>query len=415
MASRKLGIAASFQYFPSVMICSFTDPVMHISEVRLVKEPTAVNLGKLQDIQEIYKNVIHSQTCVAEAIEQIKFVTEQKPRYSPYLVVFFYGLAAISVGPWAFSARPVDFGIAFVLGCTLGIIQVFCVRSPSFSFISEVFGTFAISFLARAFGSIPSPSGGQLFCMPALQNSAIALILPGWIILSAALELQSRNLLSGSIRLVYAIFYTLILAFGTIFGLMTFGFVYSDATNDLQCVVPDYWRLMKKTDIKFLYINLPFVLAFTLCLAIVNQAKPKQLPWMLGISWIGYCANYFASMKFIYTPIANMISAFAIGLASHLYSRLFHGVAAAVMLPAIFVLVPSGLAASGGLSAGLTVANDQRFNTTTSAASATAYSGTIFDVASSMIQLAIGLSVGLFVSALCMYPFGKKRSGIFSF
>lgn len=81
MASRKLGIAASFQYFPSVMICSFTDPVMHISEVRLVKEPTAVNLGKLQDIQEIYKNVIHSQTCVAEAIEQIKFVTDQKPRY----------------------------------------------------------------------------------------------------------------------------------------------------------------------------------------------------------------------------------------------------------------------------------------------------------------------------------------------
>jgi hypothetical protein len=32
-----------------------------------------------------------------------------------------------------------------------------------------------------------------------------------------------------------------------------------------------------------------------------------------------------------------------------------------------------------------------------------------------MIQVAIGITVGLFIAALVVYPFGKKRTGLFSF
>jgi hypothetical protein len=32
-----------------------------------------------------------------------------------------------------------------------------------------------------------------------------------------------------------------------------------------------------------------------------------------------------------------------------------------------------------------------------------------------MIQVAIGITVGLFIAALVVYPFGKRRSGLFSF
>lgn len=39
----------------------------------------------------------------------------------------------------------------------------------------------------------------------------------------------------------------------------------------------------------------------------------------------------------------------------------------------------------------------------------------VFNVAYSMIQVAIGITVGLFLSALIVYPFGKRRSGLFSF
>ncbi|CRK36794.1 hypothetical protein BN1708_020112, partial [Verticillium longisporum] len=39
----------------------------------------------------------------------------------------------------------------------------------------------------------------------------------------------------------------------------------------------------------------------------------------------------------------------------------------------------------------------------------------VFNVAASMIQIAIGIAVGLFISALIIYPVGKRRSGLFSF
>lgn len=100
------------------------------------------------------------------------------------------------------------------------------------------------------------------------------------------------------------------------------------------------------------------------------------------------------------------------------------------MLPAIFVQVPSGLAAGGSLLSGVTSAvqiTNQTVNgtagegiTTVSNATQAGISGVdvntmVFNVGYSMIQVAIGITVGLFLSALIVYPFGKKRSGIFSF
>ena len=37
-----------------------------------------------------------------------------------------------------------------------------------------------------------------------------------------------------------------------------------------------------------------------------------------------------------------------------------------------------------------------------------------FNVAAQMIQIAIGITVGLFMSALIVYPLGKKRSGLWT-
>jgi putative Ca2+/H+ antiporter (TMEM165/GDT1 family) len=37
------------------------------------------------------------------------------------------------------------------------------------------------------------------------------------------------------------------------------------------------------------------------------------------------------------------------------------------------------------------------------------------NVGFSVIQIAIGITVGLFLAALLVYPLGKRRSGLFSF
>ena len=152
---------------------------------------------------------------------------------------------------------------------------------------------------------------------------------------------------------------------------------------------------------------------------------------MLVISLSGYVVNYFCTKRFsTNTQVANALGAFVIGVLANLYSRLRHGFAAAAMLPAIWVLVPSGLAASGSLLSAIIAA--EQMNTTRSPY-AVVNNGTqgfvdaarnmtqaqthgiTFDVAYGMVQVAIGFTVGLFLAALVIYPFGKKRSGLFAF
>lgn len=95
--------------------------------------------------------------------------------------------------------------------------------------------------------------------------------------------------------------------------------------------------------------------------------------------------------------------------------RVGYGLAAAAMLPAIFVQVPSGLASGGSLVAGVTSANAITGNKTAESTSGTDISSNAFTVLESVIQVAISISVGLSLAALLVYPFGKRRSGLFSF
>lgn len=292
--------------------------------------------------------------------------------------------------------------------------------SHQFQNVFEVAAAVCTSFAARGFGSIKW-KGEYLFCFSAIAQSSIALILPGYIILCASLELQSRSIVAGSVRMVYAIIYALFLGFGITIGTAILGLIYPKATSVVTCDVPIYWSDPYIT-------HFPFVPLFTLGLIVINKAKWSQAPAMLIIAFAGYQTNFWSSRRFANNiQVANALGAFVVGSLGNMYSRMFKGMAAATMLPAIFVQVPSGLAASGSLVAGLTSANQITGNATgvsvitngtagfqaaqnsSSTAAEAVYSGTIFDLGYGMVQVAIGISVGLSLSQLVVYPFGKRR------
>lgn len=474
MSARVLEIEAQFLYIPGSMIMSFDDQTTHTTEVKLVKVAQGLDLGKLRDVHEIYKEVVHDRIGVEDATSRLKEVTSRKPKHNLWVRIPVYGLASVCVGPFAFGARLIDLPIAFFLGCILGILQlVIAPRSDLYANVFEVGAAIITSFLARAFGSI---RGGNLFCFSALAQSSIALILPGYIVLCASLELQSRSIVAGSVRMVYAIIYSLFLGFGITIGTAIYGLIDSNAVSSTTCQteMPRYWFFF-------------FVPGFTMCLIIINQAKWKQAPMMMIIAFAGYLVNFFSSKRFSgNSQISNTLGAFVIGVIANLYSRIGsrienraldvwedilrprwksfkktvlrikskkdpsamptkleeghansdaesmfvrqtrrvgYGLAAAAMLPAIFVQVPSGLAVSGSLVSGIASADQITGNATNGSSvvdAATIATGgglnsIAFNVGYSVIQVAIGITVGLFLSAIVVYPFGKKRSGLFSF
>ena len=425
MTARVLEIESQFLYIPGCMIISFDDASTHTAEVKLVRSGQDMELAKLADVHIIYKEVIHDVIGVEEATQRLDEIMKTPDRQPVALRVLMHGCAAAMVGPFAFNARPIDMPISFLLGCILGVLQlVLSPRSKMYANVSEVFAAIIVSFLSRAFGSIQY-NGQPLFCFSALVQSSIALILPGYMVLCASLELQSRNMVAGSIRMVYAMIYSLVLGFGITIGTAIYGCLDSSASTDYTCAA---------SPINNEYLQrFPFVIGFSACLALVNQARFRQIPVMLVIPFLGYVVNYFAMKRFsTNSQVANSLGAFTIGLLANLYSRLRRGLAAAAMLPALWVLVPSGLSASGSLVSAIRAA--EQINTTPTPYSVinngtqgfidaaqnanssppNNYSIT-FDVAYGMVQVAIGFTVGLFLAALVIYPLGKKRSALFSF
>ncbi|KAF2398675.1 DUF1212-domain-containing protein [Trichodelitschia bisporula] len=477
MSARVLEIEGQFLYIPGCMIIAFDDSSTHTTEVKLVKTTQGVDLGKLRDTHEIYKEVVHDMIGVEEATRRLNAVQRRKRKYPLWFIVFTYGLASAFVGPFAFEARLIDMPISFLLGILLGTLQhVLAPKSDLYANVFEISAAVMSSFLARAMGSIRNSHGEFIFCFSALAQSGITLILPGYAVLCASLELQSKSIIAGSVRMVYALIYSFFLGFGITVGTVVYGLMDHKASSETTCgnKIPTGYYIL-------------FVPGFTICLIIINRAKWKQAPIMMVIALSGYVVNFFASRHLHgNTQVINTLSALVIGIEANLYSRLGprcdnyvshkwaryvqpwlrprlrpvrrfarhfarhtrrasgsesesegsssssesperpvrdkvgFGLAAAAMLPAIFVQVPSGLAVGGSLLSGLASADELvngegQTTVVSNARDATVMNGTAFNVGYSVIQVAIGITVGLFLSAWIVYPFGKKRSGLFSF
>ncbi|TGZ81659.1 DUF1212-domain-containing protein [Ascodesmis nigricans] len=404
MTARVLEVDAQFLYIPGCMIVSFGDISTHTSEMHIVRTEQGVNLSKLDEVHSLYKEVVHDVKSVVEATSDLDVIMKKKNRFSNYLLIPVYGLASAFVGAFGFQARPIDFPIVFMLGCILGFLQLIVARSSElYANVFEITTVILTSFLARAFGSI---RGGNLFCFSALTQASIALILPGYTILCGSLELQSKSIVAGSVRMFYAIVYSLFLSFGITIGSALYGLLDANATSATSCKNPLDWRF-----------NFLFVPPFALCLAVINQVKLRQTPIMLVIALAGYTVNWFSNVRFPMQPqLSSALSAFVTGALGNLYSRWVHGLAFAAMLPSIFVIVPGGLAAQGGLIGGVKNADAMRGkNDTVVDMEGKSDSDNMMQFGYNMINVAIGIACGLFVAALVVYPLGKRRSALFSF
>ncbi|EEB06718.2 DUF1212 family protein [Schizosaccharomyces japonicus yFS275] len=398
-AAKVLDVGCKFLYFPDCMVLSFTKQETHSADINIVHASTITDLNRMALVNEVYRRVIFDELGATEGAETLQKIISFLPLYRSWLVVFMHGLASASILPVAFGGGWIDTPVGFFLGLILGFLRVYVApRSYIFNNLFEIIVSILTTFLGRAFGSIYRGST-EVFCFAALTEGAIVLILPGYIVFCAVLELQSKSIVAGGVRLLYAIIFSLFLSFGITIGAALYGWMDKKATNQSTCpstraVNPLYYILL--------------IPIFTMCLLIVNQAHPRQWPIQMIISCVGYLVNYFSSLHFGTSQISNAIGAFAIGCFGNVYSHFGKTMSFAAVLPAIFVQVPSGFAAQGGVSAGLqTATNIVNHNTTTNTTVVTVQDNqnSSLQFGFTMVQIAIGIAVGFFASSITIYPF----------
>ncbi|SCV74945.1 BQ2448_7974 [Microbotryum intermedium] len=399
--ARVLEINCQVIYIPAVMLVSFGDSATHTSEVRFVRQSSGLDLGKLKTAYMIYYETIYDKISVTDASKQLDDLMLAGPQYRLWQNMLIGGLASAFIQPSAFYGSFIDCLVSIPLGALLVLVQVLVSRNDLYSSLFEIVIACINAFLAAALAST------NHFCFAAVASGSVVLILPGYIVLCGSLELANRSIISGSVRLVYSILYSLFLGFGLSMG----SEVYQRITKleiagatDYTCSAlrrgAPWWRATISPYWYFLTIP-----CYLLLLALRN-GQPlfrKESVIMVVFGSAGFCANYFSGKAFEgRSDVVSAIGSFAVGFLGNLYGKVSRGSPFVVMVPGILLQLPSGLS-NGGL---LEFAADSTSNDTTT--SSTSYASG-FSVASSLIEVAIGLTVGLFLSAAVVLGKGSRR------
>ncbi|KAG6918000.1 hypothetical protein DXG01_017010 [Tephrocybe rancida] len=372
-----LDLEMSCVYLPDVLIISFDDNSTSTSNVKIIRQGSSLDLLKLADAYRLYWKVIHDKLSVSKASSELDTIMRRPQLYNWWKVIIFGGMCSSSICTVSFDGSFIDALVVFPMGALLIVIQLLSVRNELYSNVFEVTVTTLFSFLSAALAS------SHYFCYSAIASSSVVLILPGFIVLNGALEIMSRNIVAGSVRLCYAVMYALFLGFGLAMGAEAFIHITGSdvvGSTDIACSISHYE-------------GAPWY-----------QRTPSKL-WV-GISCVGWVTNHFTGTKFVnQSDISAAVGAFAVGIVANMYARIFRGNAFVVMITGILFQLPSGLG-SGGL---LTYVDLQ-----TQGNSESYISG--FQTALKLISVAIGLTVGLGISLVIMHPIQSRRraGGIFS-
>lgn len=401
LTAKVLEVEATFIYLPGMMLANFSDPVTRTSDLKLVRVGQGLNVSKLDMAHDIYENVVFDRIGVDEASLELDELFKSDDFLSTPWIILFYGLSSM-FSLIFFNGAWLDMIPSFILGCILGFWQ--CVVAPKnaiYSAVFEVGSAILISFISRAVGSIDN---GKYFCFSAIVLSGLCMILPGYMILRGALEIQSKSIVSGVVGMFYAIIYSLFLGFGLTLGSALYGWIDRNAYSQTTCSnighIGNIWKLL-------------FIPLFNIAISLASQARYHQLSIMVVIACCGYVVVYFSSLHFGLTQLNSALGAFTIGLLSNLYDRWgksykrigYCSTKFSSMICGIFDLVPGGFAARNVLSAGLV----QLQNNGNSTATSTTDTGTLtFGI--SMIEIAIGITVGLFMSTLVVYMLRPRKS-----
>ncbi|TEB35596.1 DUF1212-domain-containing protein [Coprinellus micaceus] len=441
-AARILEVQAEFIHLPSVIICSFGEQDTGTSETYFVKASGRLSLGSLHKVHIIYRSVVHDEVSASLASQELDRLMVEPPIYGMILRCCFAFWLSVLICPLAFGGSFVDMWFSGLSAFVLAFLQLYVAnKSALYANVFEITVSIIISFVARGLSAIRS----QIFCYTAISSSGIIGILPGFLILTSSLELASKNIINGSVKMVYALIYTLFLGFGlqigndfylildpgyrreleslkdhlaksvSIIGTWsadngtaavdqmpltgTFTFTHTTTPKELHivdgCYRPPHfpWYLQPFP----LWTSFIIVPLFSLISSLANlqPMRSKQLPVMIVISCASYAANKVANHYiFNRSDVVSAIGAFTVGLLGNIYSRKMGGTAFTSMVTGVLFLVPSGLSSAGGITA----------------------NGNGIDIGGAMIAVTIGITVGLFMSQSIVYTFGsRKNAAVFSF
>ncbi|ORX97252.1 hypothetical protein K493DRAFT_216212 [Basidiobolus meristosporus CBS 931.73] len=369
IASAALSIQSSFAFVPGMILASFESEDIRASDTYLMIVNESKYMDRLEKCLIISQKVGQGVMTIAEGHKLLDNLYKNRKYYPDWCEIVSFGLYSFLSCPIAYGGGIKDWIASGILGLLVGALRRLSKSIYTYNSILEISAGFLVSIIATAFHTH--------ICYVAVMLSAITKLVPGYSLATSVIELATRNVISGTLRLLYNLSLSFILAFGLSFGSSAFQSIGVIPIEHPQCHrINPLWIL----------VLFPLI---SICSAVINHASPRQWPGIIGISSIAYTTQYVLS-RLLSPTVATVVAAFNLALSGHIYTQITGKMGMPGVLNGVSLLVPGGLGIRGIFE--IIVESSHGL-----------------ELAVQMLRICICLAFGLLLGSLAITPTLKKH------
>ncbi|KAJ2080785.1 pheromone-regulated protein prm10 [Coemansia sp. RSA 988] len=379
--ARLLDLELSASAMPGLVLLSFEDSLTHTSETKIIRCASGWDMHRLDQTNQLLRRVVYYDIEVKEAITELETIITAAPIYAWYWQVLNWGASSWSLCLLCFGGSWADSGISLVLGLIAGAMSLAAGKFSGYTNFFEI----SVSIVAGVLSAALSKWG----CFGAISLSATVVLLPGLVMATGVIELSSRHMVAGTVRVFYALLLAFVISYGLLIGVEIYNKIAGNqlldgAQMDLgQCKPLTRWSWFGLFPV-----------------AIVNVAVLVNIHWRHWISVIviaGASYGTFWLFRFYLelNDLATVAASFVLGMVANIWSKFTGQTAYMILLPGEMFLVPGSIGVRG-------------FTSMLSREEGAKGLG----LALQMITTCLGIMVGLFASTFLVYPRGKQYSAL---
>ncbi|MCA9298794.1 MAG: threonine/serine exporter family protein [Phycisphaerales bacterium] len=322
-----LGLEAQVFSTPTSLHAAFGTPPNQ-RPVLLRIEPGDANLEKLVDLDRVFNDVCLKRLDVAAGLEVIDAILARRPRYGQVWQVGMLSLASACAATLLGGAVEV---VLLVLVNSL-VVGLLLLISRANRHLSRV-----VEFAAGAFAGSVAQIEASIFGFDHATTFLVTLatvivILPGLTVTVAATELATRNLVSGTARLMGAGMILMSVVFGVAIGLRL-GSVLEVTPGEVTEAPTWMWILA--------------LLLAPVSFGVLFQARPRDLALISVTCIAGFGGARLGAVLFDFAELGVGLGAFVVGAAANVYARWRDRPAVVLSVPGIMLLVPGAVGFRG--------------------------------------------------------------------
>jgi len=284
-------------------------------------QPGELDLGSLARTDELVNALIAGKLSLIEADEQLTYIEQHVKFMHPLGMATAYCFAtggfAVLMGASLLDAIATGF-----IGIVMYLFVFWSYHSKRVAHMLEPAVAFVAGVMACAIAHYLEPG----INIRLVVLSSIIIFIPGLALAIGLAELSSRNVVSGTARVMDALMQLFKLYFGAFLGISLGFTLFTEVEHNPLIKLPQ-WSL--------------FVAVLILCSALVPifNIRLKHAPWAIISGFIGYFSTFWAS-KYLEFGLGTFAGAFAVGVFANIFARLTNAPASIVLMQGLIVLVP---------------------------------------------------------------------------